>query len=81
MLNAKASIEIKQEIRSIKSHNVIGKLVGSDRKSNGEYLIYTAHWDHLGRHPELQAIRFLTVRSIMHQALRPSSNSRPPSGK
>jgi len=54
VLNAKANIAIKQQIRSIKSHNVIGKLEGSDPKSNGEYVIYTAHWDHLGRHPELQ---------------------------
>jgi Zn-dependent M28 family amino/carboxypeptidase len=54
MLNAKTSIEIKQQIRSFKSHNVIGKLEGSDPKLNGEYVIYTAHWDHLGRHPELQ---------------------------
>src|SRR6266550_4336344 len=54
VLNAKANIAIKQQIRSIKSHNVIGKLEGSDPKLNGEYVIYTAHWDHLGRHPELQ---------------------------
>ena len=54
VLNAKANIEIKQQIRSFKSHNVIGKLEGSDPKLNGEYVIYTAHWDHLGRHPELQ---------------------------
>ncbi len=54
VLNAKANIAIKQEIRSFKSHNVIGKLEGSDPKLNGEYVIYTAHWDHLGRHPELQ---------------------------
>ena len=53
-LKATAYIEIKQQIRSFKSHNVIGKLEGSDRKLNGEYVIYTAHWDHLGRHPELQ---------------------------
>src|SRR5262245_66571079 len=53
-LNAKANIEIKQQVRSFKSHNVIGKLEGSDPKSRGEYVIYTAHWDHLGRHPELQ---------------------------
>jgi len=37
-----------------KSHNVIGKLDGSDSKLRDEYVIYTAHWDHLGRHPELQ---------------------------
>jgi Zn-dependent M28 family amino/carboxypeptidase len=53
-LNAKANIQIEQQIRSFKSHNVIGKLEGSDPKLNGEYVIYTAHWDHLGRHPELQ---------------------------
>ncbi|MFL6500335.1 MAG: M28 family peptidase [Candidatus Udaeobacter sp.] len=54
VLNAKANIEIKQQVRSFKSHNVIGKLEGGDPKLNGEYVVYTAHWDHLGRHPELQ---------------------------
>ena len=54
VLNAKANIGITQQIRSFKSHNVIGKLEGSDPKLSGEYVIYTAHWDHLGRHPELQ---------------------------
>ncbi|MEJ7767421.1 MAG: M28 family metallopeptidase [Chitinophagaceae bacterium] len=29
-----------------KSHNVIGKITGSDLP--GEYIIYSAHWDHLG---------------------------------
>ena len=53
-LNAKANIEIKQQIRSFKSHNVIGRLEGDDPKLRDEYIIYTAHWDHLGRHPELQ---------------------------
>ena len=53
-LNAKAGIQIKQQIREFKSHNVIGKLEGSDAKLKDEYVIYTAHWDHLGRHPELQ---------------------------
>jgi Zn-dependent M28 family amino/carboxypeptidase len=54
VLNAKANIAIAQQIRLFKSHNVIGKLEGGDPKLNGEYVIYTAHWDHLGRHPELQ---------------------------
>jgi Zn-dependent M28 family amino/carboxypeptidase len=53
-LKAKANIDIKQQLRSFKSHNVIGKLEGSDAKLRDEYVIYTAHWDHLGRHPELQ---------------------------
>jgi Zn-dependent M28 family amino/carboxypeptidase len=54
VLNARANVEIKQQVRSFKSHNVIGKLEGSDAKLQNEYVIYTAHWDHLGRHPELQ---------------------------
>jgi Zn-dependent M28 family amino/carboxypeptidase len=53
-LSAKANIDIKQQIRAFKSHNVIGKLEGADPKLRDEYVIYTAHWDHLGRHPELQ---------------------------
>ena len=53
-LNAKANIDIRQQLRSFKSHNVIGKLEGSDPKLRDENVLYTAHWDHLGRHPELQ---------------------------
>jgi Zn-dependent M28 family amino/carboxypeptidase len=53
-LKAKARMEIKQQLRSFKSLNVIGKLEGSDPKVRDEYVIYTAHWDHLGRHLELQ---------------------------
>jgi Zn-dependent M28 family amino/carboxypeptidase len=53
-LNAKANISIKQTLRPFKSRNVIGKLEGSDSKLKDEYIIYTAHWDHLGRHLELQ---------------------------
>jgi Zn-dependent M28 family amino/carboxypeptidase len=52
-LKAKANFEIKQEIRTFKSHNVIAKLEGSDPKWKDEYVIFSAHWDHLGRHSEL----------------------------
>ncbi len=53
-VDAKANIDIKQQLRSFKSHNVIGKLDGGDPKLQDQYVIYTAHWDHLGRHAELQ---------------------------
>jgi Zn-dependent M28 family amino/carboxypeptidase len=53
-INGKANIDIKEQLRSFKSHNVIGKLEGSDPKLRDEYIIYTAHWDHLGRNPNLQ---------------------------
>ena len=52
-LPAKASVDLKQTVRSFKSNNAIAKLVGSDPKLKDQYVIYTAHWDHLGRHPEL----------------------------
>ncbi len=52
-LPAKATFDVKQEVRSFKSENALAKLVGSDAKLKDEYVIYTAHWDHLGRHAEL----------------------------
>jgi Zn-dependent M28 family amino/carboxypeptidase len=47
-LGATATIHIKNTVRAVHSHNVVGKLVGSDAKLRDEFLIYTAHWDHLG---------------------------------
>ena len=54
MIPVTANIDIKQTLRSFKSHNVIGKFEGADPTLKDEYIIYTAHWDHLGHHPELQ---------------------------
>ena len=52
-LNAKANITVKNTLREINSNNVIGKLEGSDPTLKNEYVIYSAHWDHLGRDPKL----------------------------
>jgi Zn-dependent M28 family amino/carboxypeptidase len=52
-LNAKANMTVRNTIREINSSNVIGKLEGSDPTLKNEYVIYTAHWDHLGRDPKL----------------------------
>ena len=52
-LNAKANITVKNTLREINSNNVIAKLEGSDPTLKNEYVIYTAHWDHLGRDPKL----------------------------
>jgi Zn-dependent M28 family amino/carboxypeptidase len=53
-LNAKADITVKNTLREIQSNNVIGKIEGSDPSLKNEYIVYTAHWDHLGRDPKLQ---------------------------
>jgi Zn-dependent M28 family amino/carboxypeptidase len=47
-LKAHAQLEIESKLRTIDSHNVVGKLEGADAKLKDEYVIYTAHWDHLG---------------------------------
>jgi Zn-dependent M28 family amino/carboxypeptidase len=47
-LGVKASIAIKNKLRTIDSHNVVAKLEGSDAQLKDEYVVYSAHWDHLG---------------------------------
>jgi Zn-dependent M28 family amino/carboxypeptidase len=44
---AKASISLANRIRRQASRNVIGVLRGAKRPN--EYVVYAAHWDHLGR--------------------------------
>jgi Zn-dependent M28 family amino/carboxypeptidase len=51
---ATASFVIENNLREIDSHNVVAKLEGSDPKLKDQYVIYTAHWDHFGRDPELK---------------------------
>lgn len=53
-LGATATFRLKNTLREVLSNNVVGKLEGSDAKHKDEYIVYTAHWDHLGRDPNLQ---------------------------
>ena len=48
-LNAKASFKVANRWREIESSNVVAKLEGSDSKLKNDVVIYTAHWDHLGK--------------------------------
>ncbi|HXD49267.1 MAG TPA: M28 family metallopeptidase [Gemmatimonadaceae bacterium] len=50
-LDAKATFHVKIDARKVQSHNVVAKLEGGDKKD--EYIIYTAHWDHLGIGPKV----------------------------
>ncbi len=47
-LGMKAQMEIHNTLRTLDSHNVIAKRVGSDSKLKDQYVIYSAHWDHFG---------------------------------
>jgi Zn-dependent M28 family amino/carboxypeptidase len=43
-----ASMAFDQTLRSLHSRNVVAKVTGADDVLRDEYVIYTAHWDHLG---------------------------------
>jgi Zn-dependent M28 family amino/carboxypeptidase len=47
-LKLRASLGIRNTIRTIQSKNVLARLEGSDPQLRDEYVVYTAHWDHLG---------------------------------
>jgi len=51
-LGLKASLTLKNTLKSVMSSNVIALLPGSKRPD--EYVIYMAHWDHFGRNPAIQ---------------------------
>jgi len=51
-LDAKASFDVKIDSREIQSKNVVARFAGGDAKD--EYVVYTAHWDHLGRDTSLK---------------------------
>ena len=53
-LGAKASFTVDSTLRNVDSRNVVAKLTGSDPKLRNEYVVYSAHWDHLGRNPALK---------------------------
>jgi Zn-dependent M28 family amino/carboxypeptidase len=53
VLGAKASFTLTNALRTVNSRNVVARLEGSDSQLKNEYVIYTAHWDHLGRDPKL----------------------------
>ncbi len=53
-LNARWSFDLKNQFREVKSKNVIAKLEGSDAKLRDQFVVFTAHWDHLGKDPSLK---------------------------
>ena len=50
-LDAKATFHVKINARQIQSHNAVARIEGTDKKD--EYVVYTAHWDHLGIGPKV----------------------------
>lgn len=50
-LGVNAQLTLHNKIRTVDSVNLVGKIEGSDTKLKNQYVIYTAHWDHLGIGP------------------------------
>jgi Zn-dependent M28 family amino/carboxypeptidase len=47
-LGLKASLAIRNTLRTVDSRNVVAKFEGSDPAHKDEYVVYSAHWDHFG---------------------------------
>ena len=54
LLGGTARFSVTNALREVKSRNVIARIEGTDPTLKNEMVIYTAHWDHLGRDPALQ---------------------------
>jgi len=53
-LGTTASMTLDSKLRTVDSQNVLGTLEGSDPVRKDEYIVYSAHWDHLGKDPSMQ---------------------------
>jgi Zn-dependent M28 family amino/carboxypeptidase len=52
-LHAKWSFDLRNNVREVRSKNVVARVEGGDPKLRDEYVVFTAHWDHLGKDPAL----------------------------
>ena len=53
-LGAATAIHLDNTVRRIASYNVVGRLRGSHASAADEYILWTAHWDHLGEDSSIQ---------------------------
>ncbi|MFS2005302.1 M20/M25/M40 family metallo-hydrolase [Duganella sp. CT11-25] len=65
-LKGTADFKIDNAARVVNSNNVVARIEGSDPKLKNEYVIYSAHWDHLGIDERLPGER---SKQIYHGAL------------
>ena len=53
-LGLRATLQTGATVRRLTSENVVGVLRGSDPQRSKEYVVYTAHMDHVGRGPAVE---------------------------
>jgi Zn-dependent M28 family amino/carboxypeptidase len=71
-LGGSATFHIKSDIRKLTTHNVVGVIEGSDPVLKHEYVLYSAHWDHLGFDPSLPGPK---TKQVFHGALDNASGT------
>lgn len=54
LLEVSISLDISLRPRVFNSRNVVARLIGSDPRLRNEYIIFSAHWDALGRDTSLK---------------------------
>jgi Zn-dependent M28 family amino/carboxypeptidase len=47
-LNVRGAIHLKSEVKRVNAPNVVGILPGRDPRLRDQYVVFSAHWDHLG---------------------------------
>lgn len=52
-LGLSVSVTLENKLRRLRSRNVVALLEGQDPALKDQYVVYTAHWDHLGVGPEV----------------------------
>jgi len=58
-LRARATVTVRNVMRTVASRNVIGKITGSDPVLRDEFVMYSAHWDGFGRNLSLTGDQIL----------------------
>lgn len=51
-LNASVDMTLRSQVQRLTSPNVVGIYRGNDPTLKNEYVVYSAHWDHLGIRPD-----------------------------
>jgi Zn-dependent M28 family amino/carboxypeptidase len=71
-LKGTADFQVENTARNVNSNNVVAMIEGSDPKLKHEFVVYSAHWDHLGIDERLPGPR---TRQIYHGALDNASGT------
>jgi len=54
VLKATFTSKMTNSVRRFDSNNIVAKYEGTDPELKDEYIIYTSHWDHLGKNTKLE---------------------------